>query len=114
MQRIQTLVPGTYTFKIKTTNSDGLWNENIKTITFRIKPPFWKTWWAYLLYTALILSILYVTRQLIVFRIQMQNKLKFEQLEREKLEELNQSKMQFFSNVSHEFRTPLTLILGPG
>jgi signal transduction histidine kinase/CheY-like chemotaxis protein/AraC-like DNA-binding protein len=66
-----------------------------------------------MLYAIFVISLLITTRRLVLFRIQMQNKLKFEQIEREKLEELNQSKMQFFSNVSHEFRTPLTLILGP-
>jgi signal transduction histidine kinase/ligand-binding sensor domain-containing protein/DNA-binding response OmpR family regulator len=107
------LSPGTYTFKVKTTNSDGLWNEQGKTITFHINPPFWRTWWAYILYACIAVAIFITTRKLVLFRIAMRNKLKIEQMEREKLEELNQSKMQFFSNVSHEFRTPLTLILGP-
>jgi signal transduction histidine kinase/ligand-binding sensor domain-containing protein/DNA-binding response OmpR family regulator len=107
------LSPGKYTFRIKSTNSDGLWNEKEKTIHFRIRPPFWRTWWAYTLYLLIISAILVTSRKLALFRIAMQNKLKLEQIEREKLEELNQSKMQFFSNVSHEFRTPLTLILGP-
>jgi signal transduction histidine kinase/ligand-binding sensor domain-containing protein/DNA-binding response OmpR family regulator len=107
------LDPGTYTFKLKTTNSDGLWNDRYKTISIIMEPPFWKTWWAYLIYIAFIFLSFYMTRKLMLFRVTMQNNLQMERLEREKLEELNQSKLQFFSNVSHEFRTPLTLILGP-
>jgi signal transduction histidine kinase/ligand-binding sensor domain-containing protein/DNA-binding response OmpR family regulator len=107
------LSPGNYTFKVKTTNSDGLWNEQGKTIIIQINPPFWRMWWAYFIYVCIALAIFITTRKLVLFRIAMRNKLEIEQMEREKLEELNQSKMQFFSNVSHEFRTPLTLILGP-
>ena len=107
------LNPGTYIFKIKSTNSDGIWNDNFRSLTIEIKPPFWKTWWAYLLYAGFGVMILFFTRNIVMFRINMHKKLEIEHLEREKLEELNQSKMQFFSNVSHEFRTPLTLILGP-
>ena len=107
------LYPGTYTFKIKTTNVDGDWNDHYKTLIIKIQPPFWKTWWAYLIYFAILISAFIGVRKLMLFRITMQNSLEMERLEREKLEELNQSKLQFFSNVSHEFRTPLTLILGP-
>jgi signal transduction histidine kinase/ligand-binding sensor domain-containing protein/DNA-binding response OmpR family regulator len=107
------LNPGRYTFKLKTTNISGDWNDKYKTIIINIKPPYWKTKWAYLIYILLIIILFLIIRRLLIFRINMQNKLDVERLEREKLEELNQSKMQFFSNVSHEFRTPLTLILGP-
>jgi signal transduction histidine kinase/ligand-binding sensor domain-containing protein/DNA-binding response OmpR family regulator len=107
------LNPGTYTFKLKSTNTDGDWNKNYKTLIIKIIPPLWKTWWAYIIYFLILLLAFMGVRKLMLFRITMQNKLEMERIEREKLEELNQSKLQFFSNVSHEFRTPLTLILGP-
>jgi signal transduction histidine kinase/ligand-binding sensor domain-containing protein/DNA-binding response OmpR family regulator len=107
------LNPGTYIFKLKTTNIYNVWNSKVKEVIIVIKPPLWQAWWAYFIYTALFALGFILVRKQMLFRIKMRNKLHIEHLEIEKLEELNQSKMQFFSNVSHEFRTPLTLILGP-
>ena len=107
------LNPGTYHFKLKSTNIDGIWNKNIKSFTVIIDPPWWRSVIAYIIYSIVSAFLFLLIRRLVMFRIEMKNKLRLEHLELEKLEELNQSKMQFFSNVSHEFRTPLTLIMGP-
>ncbi|MBN2521226.1 MAG: response regulator [Bacteroidales bacterium] len=105
--------PGKYTFKVKGSNNDGLWNEKPTSLKIIIKPPYWKTWWAYILYTFIISSII-----LIVFKdwqggIRIRNQLELEKLAKEKEHELNEKNMQFFTNISHEFRTPLSLIIGP-
>jgi ligand-binding sensor domain-containing protein/signal transduction histidine kinase/DNA-binding response OmpR family regulator len=104
---------GTYLFKVKGSNNDGLWNETPTTIEIIIRPPYWKTFWAYGLYVLIFFALLWtVVRMLIVHSAQAE-KLKFEILQRSHSEDLNKMKIQFFTNVSHELRTPLTLILSP-
>jgi signal transduction histidine kinase/ligand-binding sensor domain-containing protein/DNA-binding response OmpR family regulator len=107
------LPAGTYTFKVMACNSDGIWSKRAATIQITIKPPYWKTNWALIIYIFLILLLLYVFRMLILRDSNIKRKLEFEILEVEKLQEMDSQKMRFFSNISHEFRTPLTLIIGP-
>lgn len=104
---------GHYTFKVRATNNDGIWSTDIKEVKLSILPPWWKTIWAIMLYMLTGLGILYLFRRLIIFRTNFINDLKYERLERENVEKLNKAKLQFFTNISHEFRTPLTLIMGP-
>lgn len=104
---------GNYVFKIKACNSDGLWNEKGDSIDVNILPAPWKTWWAYLIYFILITAAIYVIRKYSLIRINEKNELKRERLEKERIEEINQMKLQLFTNISHDFRTPLTLIIGP-
>ncbi|WP_366186139.1 two-component regulator propeller domain-containing protein [Flavobacterium ovatum] len=104
---------GTYVFKVRSSNSNGLWNEKETTIKIKVLPAPWHTWWAYLIYFLLISTALYFVRKLIMIRVEERNELKNEKIEKEKLEEVNKLKLQFFTNISHEFRTPLTLIVGP-
>jgi signal transduction histidine kinase/ligand-binding sensor domain-containing protein/DNA-binding response OmpR family regulator len=104
---------GTYIFKVKSSNSNGIWNPNEKSVKIILLPAPWHTWWAYLIYLGLIATLIYFARKLILIRIQERNELKNEKNEKEKLEEINKLKLQFFTNISHEFRTPLTLISGP-
>ncbi|MCB9037203.1 MAG: response regulator [Lewinellaceae bacterium] len=80
---------------------------------FSILPPFYRTWWAYALYTLLFLGVLYALRQQEVKRLNAKHLREMKLLEYDKLKELDQLKSRFFADVSHEFRTPLTLILGP-
>lgn len=100
------LSPGTYTFKVKASNNDGVWNENGPSIKIIITPPFWATWW---FRTLMIIAIAAVVIGYYEFRRRMQLK----KLEEQKREEMHQVQLQFFTNISHEFRTPLSLILGP-
>lgn len=104
---------GDYVFKVKASNSDGLWNEKGDSINVTIFPAPWRSWWAYLIYIMLFIASLLVIRKYSLLRIHERNELKNERLEKEKIEEINQMKLQLFTNVSHDFRTPLTLIIGP-
>lgn len=115
-QRLATyryLEPGDYVFKVKASNQDGLWSENYATLQIKIMPPWYKTWWAYLSYIIVTGLIIY---RYMLYRAN-QTKLKYEikvaQLSAEKDRELSERKLSFFTNISHEFRTPLTLIINP-
>jgi signal transduction histidine kinase/ligand-binding sensor domain-containing protein/DNA-binding response OmpR family regulator len=107
------LNPGTYTFKVKASNLDGQWKDAPTTVDIEILNPWWKTVWAYIFYVILILAILYLLMNFVLFRANILHNLKLERVQRENMEKLNSSKLQFFTNISHEFRTPLTLIIGP-
>ena len=106
------LPPGKYIFRVKGTNNDGIWNEKGVALTLIITPPWWGTWWAYILYGLLFLSGLYLIRHYELNRLNLKNQLKLEKVETDTLRNLDNLKSQFFANISHEFRTPLTLILG--
>ena len=104
---------GNYTFRVKAANNDGLWNDIGASMKLNIKPAPWLTWWAYLIYTLLITTVLLIIRKYSLVRIHEKNELKRERQEKERIEEINQMKLRLFTNVSHDFRTPLTLIIGP-
>jgi len=106
------LPPGEYIFRVKGSNNDGVWNETGESIKVIITPPWWNTWFAYLLYGIVILSLLYLIRRYELNRLRLKNQLKIEKVETDTLRNLDQLKSHFFANISHEFRTPLTLILG--
>lgn len=105
--------PGDYVFKVKASNNDGIWNESGRSIRIRITPPFWKTWWAYLIESLMIIGAVYFILNFFISRQKMRSDLRLEQLELEKMYELDQMKTRFFSNISHEFNAPMTLILSP-
>ncbi len=107
------LGPGAYTFRVEASNNDNIWNHEGRSLEITILPPPWKTFWAYLVYVILIAFIVISLYYFIVKRIEQQSLLKMERAEREKTEQLNQLKLRFFTNISHEFRTPLTLISSP-
>ncbi|UII23705.1 hybrid sensor histidine kinase/response regulator transcription factor [Fulvivirga ligni] len=107
------LDPGNYTFKVLASNNDGLWNDQETNLSIQILPPFWKTTWAYALYAIIILGGLYLTRSIILQRERMKFQIEQERREARQLHELDLLKIRFFTNVSHEFRTPLSLILAP-
>ncbi len=100
---------GEYSFRMKGGNSDGIWNPEERKLKIVVLPPPWRTWWAYLIYFFLFATMIY---GLIRF-IRLRHRLQLEQIEKQKQEELHEIKLRFFTNITHEFRTPLTLILGP-
>jgi signal transduction histidine kinase/DNA-binding response OmpR family regulator/ligand-binding sensor domain-containing protein len=107
------LPPGEYVFRVKASNNHDLWNEEGATIKIIINPPWWKTWWAYSFYMLFSLALIYFLRRYEMNRIRLQNQVKIEETKRKEREHVDQMKSTFFANISHEFRTPLTLILGP-
>lgn len=107
------LAPGTYTFVVKASNNSGAWNESGTSILITIHPPFYATWWAYVIYVIAGFAILYAFWRYTARRTHLRNQLEIKSLESKKLQEIDQIKTRFYTNVSHEFRTPLTLILGP-
>ena len=107
------LPPGRYTFQARASNNDGIWNERGASLVILIAPPWWRTWWAYALYAALALAALYGARRYEMNRLRLKNRLEIEQLEGAQLRELDRARSRLFANVSHEFRTPLTLTIGP-
>lgn len=107
------LAPGTYVFYVKGSVGDGDWNGRPAILTIKIMPPFWKSNWAYILYTLLMISTAYFILRSYHLRQGEKNKRKLELLEFEKQKEISQAKIDFFTNVAHEIRTPLTLIKGP-
>ena len=116
IQRIATytnLDPGKYTFRVRGSNNDGIWNETGASVNLTILPPFYKTKFAFVIYFLLFLLLLFLFRNYILIRARMKNEIKLKELEKQQVEEVNQMKMKFFTNISHEFRTPLSLILSP-
>ena len=102
---------GTYTFQIRAIGESGVWSEPFD-YSFAILPPWWHTWWAYGLYGFLFLSAIYSLRHYELTRFNLKNQLQLQRVETNTLRKLDHLKSHFFANISHEFRTPLTLIIG--
>lgn len=107
------LPPGDYKFKVKGSNSSGIWNNDQATLDIIISPPFWQSIWAYILYAAMVLGISYILIKSYLNRLVEKSRRRFEMLEIEKEREIYHSKIEFFTNIAHEIRTPLTLIKMP-
>jgi signal transduction histidine kinase/DNA-binding response OmpR family regulator len=107
------LDPGTYTFRVAGSNNDGEWNEEGASLQIIIRPPPWQTWYAYLLYGLIVAGIILRYRRFLINRAKLRLAVEVERIEKEKVLEIEQMKSRFFANISHEFRTPLTLIRGP-
>lgn len=118
------LDPGEYIFNVKATSDTGEWTTPIKSVKIVVHPPFWLTYYAYAFYLLLTGSILVYVRRLGIRklkdrfaheqeRIRIQQMIEQERRESERLREFDQLKIKFLTNLSHEFRTPISLIVGP-
>ncbi|MBS1668666.1 MAG: helix-turn-helix domain-containing protein [Bacteroidetes bacterium] len=107
------LDPGDYIFKVRTSDNNGSWSNESKTLAISILPPFWKTGYAYFAYVLLAIGVLLFARRLLLQRAHMRYAIEHERREAQRLHELDMIKIRFFTNMSHEFRTPLSLILSP-
>ena len=118
------LDPGTYTLMVKAYNPNSLWTTKASTMTIYIKPPFWRTIYAYIFYIFFVAFILFVARYrgiqkieqkfaLEQERLQAKQQLEVERKETERQRAFDQVKIKFLTNLSHEFRTPISLIVGP-
>ncbi len=104
------LDPGNYLFEVKGSNSDGIWNPEPTTLLISILPPWWQTHTAMVMYVVLIALFIYGIFRQIVSRERIKTKLEIKRIETRQLQELDHLKSRFFANISHEFRTPLTLL----
>lgn len=107
------LDPGYYTFKLKASNNDGVWNKTPLSLSIHVLPPWWKTSWAILAYIIVLLVGLYLLNRMTQIRLKERQQMQYEREMRKQEKRLDEKKFQFFTNISHEFRTPLTLILNP-
>lgn len=105
------LPAGKYIFKVKASDENGMWSNKITSLEVVVSPPLYRTWWAYLFYFVLLGIIAYFLSRNIVNRIRLRNALKISNIEKEKTEELTQIKLRYFTNISHELLTPLTIIM---
>lgn len=107
------LDPGEYTFHVKSGNNDGIWSSQDTTIKIHVHPPFWRTIYAYLFYGCAICLLLLYSRYLGIKRIRKKFLLEQERLEIKRLQDIDRLKIKFLTNLSHDFRTPISLIMGP-
>jgi ligand-binding sensor domain-containing protein/signal transduction histidine kinase/DNA-binding response OmpR family regulator len=107
------LPPGQYTFRVRGSNNSGLWNEKEASFVIEILPPFWASSLAYGLYAIMVASMIYFSIRYYVLRTGEKNLRRIELLEIGKEREIYHAKIEFFTNVAHEIRTPLTLIKMP-
>lgn len=114
------LDPGEYTFRVKASNNDGIWNNEGTSIRIYVRPPFWLTIYAYIFYGLAAIGLLLYLRHKGIQRLKRKFALEQERIhaeqerkEAERISELDRLKIKFLTNLSHEFRTPISLILGP-
>lgn len=105
--------PGKYVFEVMGSNNNGIWSPEPQKLELEIIPPLWATWYSYLFYALSFISIVWYVRKEILLRQNLKKELLVERVKNENEEKLYELKMKFFTNVTHEFRTPLTLILSP-
>lgn len=104
---------GTFEIKLQVTTNPENWGSNYRSLIVTVFPPWWKSWWAFIIYAFVVFTMLTLFFMLIQLWARMKNQLVMQQFKQEKESELHQLKLKFYTDVSHELRTPLTLILAP-
>lgn len=104
------LPSGQYTFKVRGANSNGVWSNQERVLHITILPPPWLSWWAYSLYFIIVIAAGYYLYRTIRKRIQMQHAIELGKIQRQQIEAINHAKLQFFTNITHELLTPLSII----
>ncbi|WP_235894368.1 hybrid sensor histidine kinase/response regulator transcription factor [Flavobacterium zepuense] len=104
---------GDYTFKVKTKNADGTWNKPVNLLQINVMPPWYRTIWAYLLYSMLVAAGIYAYIRYSRYKEQLRYSVKLAQMESRKEKELAEKQLSMFTYISHELRTPLSLIINP-
>ncbi|MCS3799547.1 two-component regulator propeller domain-containing protein [Niastella sp. OAS944] len=107
------LDPGHYTFRVKASNNDGVWSEHETQIKIYVKPPFWATIYAYIFYFLVIAGVLLYSRYRAITKLRRKFAIEQERREVRRMQELDKLKLKFLTNLSHDFRTPISLIMGP-
>ncbi|WP_461055803.1 response regulator [Spirosoma arcticum] len=107
------LPPGEYVLALNASNTSGRWSRHMRKLAITIQPPFWATWWAIGLYILMGLSMVWGLLQVFLNRIRLNQTIRLRQQEADQLRAVDTLKTNFFTNISHEFRTPLTLLIGP-
>jgi signal transduction histidine kinase/DNA-binding response OmpR family regulator/ligand-binding sensor domain-containing protein len=105
--------PGRYTLLVNASNTAGRWSNYIKELEITIRPPWWRTWWMYIIYGLLLAGAIYLFIRIRLRRLQLKQQVVLKQKEAEQAQALEEAKSRFFANITHELRTPLTLILTP-
>ena len=106
------LPPGSYIFRVMGTTNGVVWSKPVE-LKIKVLPPFYKTWWAYLFYVITLIFLWYRWNQSQLNRVRLEEQVLYKDKEAARLAELDTIKTNFFTNISHEFRTPLTLLTGP-
>ncbi|OIP85163.1 MAG: hypothetical protein AUK44_00370 [Porphyromonadaceae bacterium CG2_30_38_12] len=104
------LSKGKYTFQVKSTDENGVWIEQPTSLSIDVAPAPYETWWAYCLYLIIFTSVGYFIYRTVYNRVVLRRDLLISRIEKEKSEELTQTKLRYFTNISHELLTPLTII----
>ena len=105
--------PGDYIFEVFGRNNDGIWNINPTFLKITVLPAPWRSWWAFVIYGVFLIVTILGFISFLKSKEKLKHELELEHIENTQKEESHKLKLQFFTNISHEFRTPLTLILGP-
>jgi signal transduction histidine kinase/CheY-like chemotaxis protein len=107
------LSAGTYKFLYKGANGDGNWTAETQELIIQVLAPWYLRWISIVIWVLILISIIYIIFKYLVRLEKLKQELNFEQLDKERVHEMDQAKMRFFTNVSHDFKTPLSLIMGP-
>lgn len=107
------LNPGTYKFLYKGANGDGVWTSKTNELIIQVLAPWYLRWWSLSIFGVLMLLIGYLIFRYSVSKEKLKQKLNFEKLDKERIHEMDEAKLRFFTNISHDFKTPLSLIIGP-